>query len=190
MNKGSLFQAVLGNSARNSKPRSFGLTIALDVGLGSHGAADLVETAAAHCDYVKIAWGSSLITSNVEAKLDIYRKGGIQPLLGGTLFEYAWLHGKLEERTKKLHERLKAAQTQQEDKLCEELVRNWLYTKRPLLKSTLDHLGVKNDNGLVEEEPTFFKELTVEKVTELVNLLKKEGHPDEHIRIVVDTQAV
>lgn len=93
------------------------------------------------------------------------------------------VHGKLEERTKKLHERLKGAQTQQEDKLCEELVRNWLYTKRPLLKSTLDHLGVKNDNGLVEEEPTFFKDLTVEKVTELVNKLKGEGHADEHIRL-------
>jgi hypothetical protein len=93
------------------------------------------------------------------------------------------VHGKLEERTKKLHERLKTAQTTQEDKLCEELVRNWLYTKRPLLKTTLDHLGVKNDNGLVEEEPTFFKDLTPEKVKELVDLLKKDGHPDEHIRL-------
>lgn len=96
------------------------------------------------------------------------------------------VHGKLEERTKKLHERLKAAQTQQEDKLCEELVRNWLYTKRPLLKTTLDHLGVKNDNGLVEEEPTFFKELSVEKVTELVKLLQGDKHPDEHIRLYLD----
>lgn len=96
------------------------------------------------------------------------------------------VHGKLEERTKKLHERLKGAQTTQEDKLCEELVRNWLYTKRPLLKTTLDHLGVKNDNGLVEEEPTFFKELTVEKVKELVTLLQKDKHADEHIKIYLE----
>lgn len=93
------------------------------------------------------------------------------------------VHGKLEERTRKLHERLKGAQTTQEDKLCEELVRNWLYTKRPLLKTTLDHLGVKNDNGLVEEEPAFFKELSVDKVKELVALLKKDNHPDEHIKL-------
>ncbi len=92
------------------------------------------------------------------------------------------VHGKLEERTKKLHDRLKSAQSTQEDKLCEELVRNWLYTKRPLLKTTLDHLGVKNDNGLVEEEPTFFKDLSPEKVKELVDLLQKD-HPAEHIKL-------
>jgi len=92
------------------------------------------------------------------------------------------VHGKLEERTKKLHDRLKQANTEQENKLCEELMRNWLFTKRPMLKATLDHLGVKNDNGLVDEEPAFFKELTADKVNELVNVLKSE-HPVEHIRL-------
>jgi hypothetical protein len=92
------------------------------------------------------------------------------------------VHGKLEERTKKLHERLMSAQSPNEDKLCEELMRNWLYTKRPLLKATLDHLGVKNDNGLVDEDPTFFKELTAQKVSDLVNVLKS-AHPAEHIRL-------
>jgi ABC-type multidrug transport system ATPase subunit len=51
-----------------------------------------------------------------------------------------------------------------------------------MLKATLDHLGVKNDNGLVDEEPAFFKELTAEKVNEIVNVLKGE-HPVEHIRL-------
>ncbi len=92
------------------------------------------------------------------------------------------VHGKLEERTKKLHERLKGASTEQENKLCEELMRNWLFTKRPLLKATLDHLGVKNDNGLVDEEPAFFKELSADKVTDLGNVLKGE-HPVEHIKL-------
>ena len=93
----NLFRAVLGSSDRLEKPRAFGLTIALDTGLGVRHAADLVETAGAHLDYVKIAWGSSLITGNLDAKLEVYRKVGITPLLGGTLFEYAFLHGKLEE---------------------------------------------------------------------------------------------
>jgi hypothetical protein len=92
------------------------------------------------------------------------------------------VHGKLEDRTKKLHERLKSAQSSQEDKLCEELMRNWLYTKRPLLKATLDHLGVKNDNGLVDEDPVFFKEMTAAKVGELVGVLKA-SHAPEHIRL-------
>ncbi len=92
------------------------------------------------------------------------------------------VHGKLEDRTKKLHERLKTASTPQDDKLCEELMRNWLFTKRSLLKQTLDHLGVKNDNGLVDEDPVFFKELTAEKVRALVDVLKGE-HAAEHIRL-------
>lgn len=91
------------------------------------------------------------------------------------------VHGKLEERTKKLHARLKEGSSKQEDDLCEELLRNWLYTQRPLLKATLDHLGVANDNGLIEEEPTFFQELEAEKVQELVDALKKQGFADEHI---------
>ena len=103
-----LFHAVLDHSERTTKPRSYGLTIALDVGLGPREAADLVEVSGAHVDYVKIAWGSSLITGNLEAKLDVYRRGGVAPLLGGTLFEYAFLHGKLEElfalvRATKMH---------------------------------------------------------------------------------------
>jgi phosphosulfolactate synthase len=97
MEHAPLFRAVLAASDRISKPRKFGLTIALDTGLGSNGAADLVSTSAAHCDFVKIAWGSSLITGNLDAKLDVYRRGGVTPLLGGTLFEYAFLQGKLEE---------------------------------------------------------------------------------------------
>jgi hypothetical protein len=93
------------------------------------------------------------------------------------------IHGKLEERTKKLHEKLKAADSDHENRLCEELVRNWLYTKRPLLKATLDHLGVKNDNGLIDEEPTFFQELSAEKVKTLVGDLVGQGYQAEHIAL-------
>ena len=93
------------------------------------------------------------------------------------------VHGKLEDRTRKLHEKLKAADSEQENRLCEELVRNWLYTKRPLLKATLDHLGIKNDNGLVDEEPTFFQELSADKVKELVTHLTGQGYPAEHVAL-------
>lgn len=91
------------------------------------------------------------------------------------------VHAKAEERTKKLQEKLKTATSEQENRLCEELVRNFLYTKRPLLKATLDHLGIKNDNGLVDEEPTFFQELSAEKVKALVDHLRGQGFPVEHI---------
>ena len=91
------------------------------------------------------------------------------------------VHAKAEERTKKLQEKLRTASSDQENRLCEELVRNFLYTKRPLLKATLDHLGIKNDNGLVDEEPTFFQELTAEKVKDLVEHLRGQGFATDHI---------
>src|SRR5690242_7604406 len=108
MEQASLFRAVLAQTDRTVKPREFGITIALDTGLGPRAAADLVENSGAHVDFVKIAWGSSLISGAIEAKLDVYRSGGVSPLLGGTLFEYAYLNGKLEElyalvRATKIH---------------------------------------------------------------------------------------
>ncbi len=86
------------------------------------------------------------------------------------------LRGKREERTRKLHARLKEGSTTAENDLCEELLRNWLYTQRPLLKATLDYLEVKNDDGLIEEEPTFFQELEEDKVKALIAHLDGEGH--------------
>ncbi|MCC7107822.1 MAG: hypothetical protein IT382_00915 [Deltaproteobacteria bacterium] len=93
------------------------------------------------------------------------------------------VHAKAEERTRKLQEKLRTASSDQENRLCEELARNFLYTKRPLLKATLDHLGIKNDNGLVDEEPTFFQELTAEKVQALVDHLRGQDFPLEHILV-------
>lgn len=93
------------------------------------------------------------------------------------------VHGKLEERTRKLHERLRQGESKQENDLCEELLRNWLYTQRPLLKATLDFLEVKNDNGLIEEEPSFFQELDEAKVKALVEHLRAQGFTDEHTYI-------
>ncbi len=54
----------------------------------------------------------------------------------------------------------------------EELIRNWLYTKRPMLKATMDFLGVKNEDGLTEEEIDFIEKLDQKTVDNLIQLLK------------------
>lgn len=100
------------------------------------------------------------------------------------------LRGKREERTRKLHVRLKDGSTKAENDLCEELLRNWLYTQRPLLKDTLDYLEVANDDGLIEEEPTFFQELEEDKVKALVDHLKGKDHEDEAIYLYLGFMAV
>ncbi len=79
---------------RTAKPRTTGITIALDKGVGLHAIEDLAGVAGPHVDYAKIAWASALITANLDDKLDAYRRAGIQPLLGGTLFEYCYMHGR------------------------------------------------------------------------------------------------
>ena len=92
------------------------------------------------------------------------------------------LQQKKEERIAKLHEALKAATSKKEADVCKELIRNWLYSKRPLLKSALDHLGVPNDNGLIESDPVMFTELSKEQVNALYSHLCKD-FKEEHVAI-------
>jgi phosphosulfolactate synthase len=91
-----LLEGLLEPRGRTAKPRSHGVTIVLDTGVGLHAIQDLVRVAGAHCDYAKVAWGSALITNNLDEKLDSYRAADIQPLLGGTLFEYCYVHGRVD----------------------------------------------------------------------------------------------
>lgn len=92
-----LIADLLAPDERTHKPRETGITIVLDKGLGVRAVQDLMEVSGAHVDFAKIAWGSSLITGGLEEKLEVYRNAGVQPLLGGTIFEYAYGAGKLEQ---------------------------------------------------------------------------------------------
>jgi len=86
-----MLSQLLDSLDRTAKPRTEGITIALDKGVGTRAVRDLGETAGHAVDYAKIAWGSSLITANLADKVKAYREAGIEPLLGGTLFEYCYL---------------------------------------------------------------------------------------------------
>ncbi len=91
------------------------------------------------------------------------------------------VHAKAEDRALKLLERLKNAASDNEVELCTELLRNWLYHQRPMLKATLDFLEIPNDNGLTEQETDFFESLEEAKVLSLVQHLKDSGFSSEHI---------
>ena len=78
---------------------------------------------------------------------------------------------KKETRIKNLQTVLRDVKLPKEQEFLKELFRNWLFHQRPLLKTTLDFLGVENDHGLVEVETDFFKELSDKKVEELVKHL-------------------
>jgi len=82
---------------RPAKPRSSGLTHVLDSGLGELEVQSLLALGAAHIDLVRLGWGSAVVTSCLERKLALYRAADIPVMLGGTLTELAWAHGRVDE---------------------------------------------------------------------------------------------
>ena len=73
--------------AREKKPREYGLTMVMDKGLSPREAEDFLCVAGDHTDVVKLGWNTSLVTSNLEAKLKVYRDANMPYYFGGTMFE-------------------------------------------------------------------------------------------------------
>ena len=72
---------------RSSQPRTKGVTMVMDKGLGMHQTEDLVETAGNLIDLLKLGFGTSYINQHVKKKIALYKKHGIRVYPGGTLFE-------------------------------------------------------------------------------------------------------
>src|SRR3954467_14931902 len=81
---------------RSAKPRAVGVTHVVDPGLTRVEAEGLMEIAAPHVDIVRLGWGSALVTGALEAKLAVYREHDVSPMLGGTLTELAYSHGRVD----------------------------------------------------------------------------------------------
>ncbi len=72
---------------RPAKPRHSGLTMVMDKGLSIREAEDFMSVGSEYTDYVKLGFGTSLITPGFERKIEIYKEAGVIPYFGGTLFE-------------------------------------------------------------------------------------------------------
>lgn len=59
----------------------------MDKGLSLREAEDFMSVGSEYTDYVKLGFGTSLITPGFEKKLKVYKKAGVIPYFGGTLFE-------------------------------------------------------------------------------------------------------
>jgi phosphosulfolactate synthase len=82
--------------ARTAKPRNEGITLALDKGYSIRQAEDFCEVASEYTDIVKLGWGTSYVTRNLEEKIDVYNRNDIPVYLGGTLFEAYVLRDQLD----------------------------------------------------------------------------------------------
>jgi phosphosulfolactate synthase len=89
---------------RAAKPRQQGLTHVLDRGLSVAEVDGLAEVSGDYIDIVKLGWGTSVATGNLEAKLKRYQELGMTPMFGGTLTELAIAQNRLDALVSWMHD--------------------------------------------------------------------------------------
>lgn len=72
---------------RTTAPRTYGLTMVMDKGMGTNEARNFLSVAAPHVDIVKLGFGTALVSQNLTEKIAFYKEAGIPVYFGGTLFE-------------------------------------------------------------------------------------------------------
>jgi len=82
---------------REAKPRNRGLTHVIDKGLNLRDIEGLFDTAGEFVDIVKLGWGTSYVTNNLEKKIALYRSFDTPVVCGGTLFEAVYGRRKIDE---------------------------------------------------------------------------------------------
>jgi phosphosulfolactate synthase len=82
---------------REGKPRDRGLTHVMDKGLNLREIEGLFDTAGEYVDIVKLGWGTSYVTNNLEKKIALYRSFSTPVVCGGTLFEAVYGQSKMDE---------------------------------------------------------------------------------------------
>jgi phosphosulfolactate synthase len=88
---------ILNLPYREKKPRQNGLTMVIDTGYPLGMIKDYLELTGHIIDYVKLGWGTSLITHNLDKKIALYKEFDIPISFGGTFFELAYIQNKIKE---------------------------------------------------------------------------------------------
>ena len=89
---------------RVSKPRAIGITSIHDVSLTVGELKNILNDHACFVDFAKFGVGSAYVTPRLDEKIEIYKKYGVEPYFGGTLFEKFYAHNKLDAYLRYLHE--------------------------------------------------------------------------------------
>ena len=82
---------------RPGKPRTEGLTHVIDKGLNMRDVEGLFDTAGQFVDIVKLGWGTSYVTNNLEKKIALYRSFETPVVCGGTLFEAVYARERIDD---------------------------------------------------------------------------------------------
>lgn len=85
---------------RVEKPRQNGVTMVMDKGISLRQAEDMVNASGDYIDFVKLGFGTSIISKNVKEKVKLYKNAGIKVYVGGTLFEAFIIRNKFDDYLK------------------------------------------------------------------------------------------
>ena len=72
---------------RTKQPRESGVTMMMDKGLSFSEAEAFIESSSPYTDLVKFGFGTSMVTTKLKEKIQLYKEAGLKPYFGGTLFE-------------------------------------------------------------------------------------------------------
>jgi len=82
---------------RAPKPREKSLTHVIDKGLNLRDIEGMFDTGGQFVDIVKLGWGTSYVTNNLEKKIALYRSFDTPVVCGGTLFEVVYARDRIDE---------------------------------------------------------------------------------------------
>ncbi len=82
---------------RTEKPRQSGLTMVMDKGLSIRECENMVDGSGEYIDIVKLGFGTSLVTPNLERKLAFFKECKIPVYFGGTLLEAYIIRGQFDD---------------------------------------------------------------------------------------------
>src|ERR1022692_1590702 len=85
---------------RAAKPRRTGLTMLIDGGIPVWQFIDLITSGSEYIDFVKFGWGTAVVTSSLDAKIELLKAHEIGHYFGGTLFEKFVLQGRFDDYRK------------------------------------------------------------------------------------------
>lgn len=89
---------------RTTQPRTYGLTMVMDKGLSVEEAKHFISAAAPHVDVVKLGFGTSFVTPNLRAKIELYQAANIPVYFGGTLFEAFLIRNQFDDYVKTIRD--------------------------------------------------------------------------------------
>lgn len=85
---------------RTQRPRTTGLTMVMDKGLSMRQAEDLLAVGSDYVDFIKLGFGTSVVTKNLKEKIKLYKDAGMKVYLGGTLLEAFIVRNKFDDYLK------------------------------------------------------------------------------------------